>query len=60
MLLALKYKYKMNPLTVTWSPLLYTEIGKNLSAFINSGFDHILGTPNPLVVRKLTKLSFKN
>ena len=23
------------------------------------GFDHILGTPNPLVVRKLTKLSFK-
>ena len=57
---ALKYKYKMNPLTVTWSPLLYTEIGKkNLSAFINSGFDHILGTPNPLVVRKLTKLSFK-
>ena len=24
----LKYKYKMKPLTVTWSPLKYTEIGK--------------------------------
>ncbi len=57
---SLKYKYKMNPLTVTWSPLLYTEIGKkNLNSFINSGFDHILGTPNPSVVKKLTKLSFE-
>ena len=25
----LKYKYKMNPLYVTWSPLLYTEVGIN-------------------------------
>ena len=23
----LKYKYKMNPLTVTWAPHLYTDIG---------------------------------
>ena len=23
----LKYKYKMNPLTITWAPHLYTEIG---------------------------------
>ena len=23
----LKYKYKMNPLTVTWSPHLYTKVG---------------------------------
>lgn len=57
---ALKYKYGMNPLTVTWSPLLYTDIGKkNLNSFINSGFDHILGTPNPKVAKKLTKLSFE-
>ena len=57
---SLKNKYKMNPLTVTWSPLLYTDIGKkNLNSFINSGFDHVLGTPNPSVVRKLTKLSFE-
>ena len=57
---ALKYKYNMHPLTVTWSALIYTQIGKNnLNSFINSGFDHIMGTPNPKVVKKLTKLSFE-
>jgi len=56
----LKYKYGMNPLAVTWAPLKATQIGrKNLDAFIASGFDHILGTPNPVVTRKLTYLSFK-
>ena len=57
----LKYKYDMNPLTVTWSPLKYSNIGrKNLEAFIGAGFDHVLGTPNPKVTRKLTHLSFKH
>ncbi len=57
----LKYKYNMNPLTVTWSPLKYSSIGrKNLEAFIGAGFDHVLGTPNPKVTRKLTHLSFKH
>ena len=57
----LKYKYNMNPLCVTWSPLRPTEIGrKNLDAFIAAGFDHIQGTPNPVVTRKLTQLSFKH
>jgi N-acetyl sugar amidotransferase len=56
----LKFKYGMNPLAVTWAPLLATEIGrKNLDAFIHSGFDHILGTPNPQVTRKLAQLAFK-
>ncbi len=56
----LKYEYGMNPLCVTWAPLKYTEIGKkNLSNFINSGFDHILGTPNPTITKKLTEASFK-
>lgn len=56
----LKYKYGMNPLTVTWAPLKATEIGRvNLDAFIASGFDHILGTPNGKVTRKLTNLAFK-
>ena len=27
----LKYKYKMNPLTVTWPPILYTDYGKKTS-----------------------------
>ncbi len=55
----LKYKYNMNPLCVTWAPLLATELGrKNLDNFIAAGFDHILGTPNPIVTRKLTQLAF--
>ena len=55
----LKYKYKMNPLCVTWAPLLPTEIGRrNLDAFLQAGFSHIMGTPNPKVTRRLTQLSF--
>ncbi len=55
----LKYKYGMNPLAVTWAPLKATELGrKNLDAFIASGFNHVLGTPNPQVTKKLTNLSF--
>ena len=58
----LKYKLGMNPLTVTWAPHLYTNIGwKN---FINwchvGGFDNILFTPNGKLHRILTKLAFLN
>lgn len=58
----LKYKYGMHPLTVTWSPLVSTEIGRrNLDAFIETGgFDNILGRPNGTVNRKLTKLAFEH
>lgn len=58
----LKYKYGMHPLTVTWSPLVPTEIGrKNLDAFVDiGGFDNILGRPNGTVNRKLTKLAFEH
>jgi len=53
----LKHEYGMNPLTVTWSPHLYTEIGwDNFQKFIHvGGMDNILGTPNGLVHRRLTK-----
>lgn len=56
----LKYKYGMNPLTVTWAPHLYTEIGwKNLQAFIHvGGFDNVLGHMNGPVHRRMTKLAF--
>ncbi len=55
----LKFKYGMNPLTVTWAPLLATDIGRrNIDAFIRSGFDNVLGTPNGIVTRRLTQLSF--
>jgi N-acetyl sugar amidotransferase len=54
----LKFKYGMNPLTVTWAPLKATEIGRrNLDAFVQAGFDNILGTPNGIVTRKLTRLA---
>ena len=57
--LMLKEKYGMNPLTVTWASSLYTEIGrKNFDAFISSGFDNILGTPNGEIHRKLSKITF--
>ena len=53
----LKYKYNMNPLTVTWSPLKYTNIGKqNLEASINSGLPNILFTPNQVFQKKLARL----
>mgnify|MGYP006087400755 CR=1 FL=1 len=44
----LKYKYGMNPLTVTWAPHKYTEIGwKNFENWVHvGGMDNILFTPN--------------
>ncbi|MCL5740511.1 MAG: N-acetyl sugar amidotransferase [Betaproteobacteria bacterium] len=55
----LKHRYGMNPLCVTWAPLLPTEIGRrNLDAFIRSGFNHIMGTPNPKTTKRLTQLAF--
>ena len=54
----LRDRYGMNPLTVTWAPLLPTEIGRqNLLGFIQSGFNNILGTPSGTTTRLLTKLS---
>ena len=53
----LKYKYDMNPLTVTWAPLKYTDIGKqNLEAHNASGFTNLLFTPNPKMNGKIARL----
>ena len=58
----LKYKYNMNPLTVTWAPHLYTDIGwKNFTNWMHiGGLDNILFTPNGKLHRLLTKLAFTN
>lgn len=57
----LKHKYNMHPLTVTWAPHMYTEIGwKNFQNMIHAGFDNILITPNGEVHRILTRLAFEN
>jgi N-acetyl sugar amidotransferase len=57
----LKTKYGMHPLTVTWAPHIYTEVGwRNFQRWIHAGFDNILFTPNGQVHRKLTQLAFVN
>ncbi|WP_094603874.1 hypothetical protein SPSIL_042870 [Sporomusa silvacetica DSM 10669] len=57
----LKYKYRMNPLTVTWAPHKYTDIGwRNMQSWIHAGFDNILVSPNGTVHRILTRLAFEN
>ncbi len=58
----LKSIYGMHPLTVTWPPILYTDIGwqnfKNWLAF--GGFDNISYNQNPQVMKLLTRLSIEN
>lgn len=58
----LKYKYGMNPLTVTWAPHKYTEIGwKNFENWMHvGGLDNILFTPNGRLHRYLTQQAFLN
>lgn len=58
----LKYKYGMNPLTVTWAPHLYTDIGwKNFQEWMHTGgLDNILYTPNGRLHREMTKNAFHN
>ena len=47
----------MNPLTVTWTPHIYTNIGwQNFQSWLNvGGFDNFLFTPNGKVQRKFTR-----
>lgn len=58
----LKYKYGMNPLTVTWPPILYTDYGyQNFKNWIDvGGLDNISFTRNGKVMKQLTKLSIEN
>lgn len=57
----LKYKYGMHPLTITWSPHIYTDWGwRNMQSWIHAGFDNILCTPNGKIHRLLTRLAVEN
>lgn len=57
----LKYKYGMHPLTVTWPPHLYTDIGRvNFDAWLETGVDNISFHPNRRVHRMLTREAFLN
>ncbi len=58
----LKYKYGMHPLTVTWPPILYTDIGwKNFRNWIEvGGFDNVTFKQNGRTHRLLTRLAIEN
>jgi N-acetyl sugar amidotransferase len=57
----LKNKYGMNPLTVTFSPHIYTDWGwRNFQSWMHAGFDNYLFTPNGRVHRLLTRLATEN
>lgn len=56
----LKTKFGMNPLTVTWAPFAYTDIGRqNFQAFIDSGFTNLQAWPNGHLHRKLSRIAFE-
>lgn len=53
----LKYEYGMNPLYVTWSPLLYTNIGfQNLQNLYDSGISGTVFTPDRKLQRVISLL----
>jgi len=55
----MKHELGMNPLCVTFTPPIQTEIGRqNLENFRNSGFDVMEIRPNPEVYRGLCKRMF--
>jgi N-acetyl sugar amidotransferase len=58
----LKTKYGMNPLTITWAPHLYTDVGfRNFQNWLHlGGFDNYLFTPNGEIHRTLTRLAYIN
>jgi N-acetyl sugar amidotransferase len=58
----LKYKYGMHPLTVTYSPVLYTDVGwRNLQSWISKGgFDNYLFSPDGRVSGILAREAFTN
>ena len=58
----LKFKYGMNPLTVTWPPILYTKYGyKNFKNWIKFGkHQNVSAKRSERVMKILTRLSILN
>lgn len=55
----LKYEFGLNPLLVTFSPIVPNEIGNhNREALVQAGFDHIFFRPNQKVHRRLARRFF--
>ena len=56
----LKYEYGMNPITITFSPFIYTDWGfENLKNWINAGFENYLNTPNQRIYRLLSRIALE-
>ncbi len=56
----LKHQFGMHPLTITWAPFVYTEVGwANYQRFIGSGFGNIMASPNGRLHRKLARIAFE-
>ena len=58
----LKFKYGMNPLTVTWAPTMYTDYGyRNFKNLIKTGkFTNITSKRNESIMRFITKQAVLN
>ena len=58
----LKYKYGMNPLTITWPPILYTKYGKeNFNNWLSTcKVDNVTARRDESTMKLLTKLSVEN
>ena len=55
----LKNEFGMNPLTVTWAPHAFTDVGwHNLQAWQRMGFDNMLVTPDPKLHAFITRHAF--
>lgn len=55
----LKFEFGMNPLLVTFSPQLPTEVGNhNREALIQQGFDHLFFRPDQRIHRRLSRRFF--
>ena len=55
----LKFEFGLNPLLVTFSPLIPNEVGAhNREEMLKLGFDHLLERPNQNVSRKLARRFF--
>lgn len=55
----LKFEFGLNPLLVTFSPLVPNEVGAhNREEFLRLGFDHLMVRPNQKVARQLANRFF--
>ena len=56
----LKHRFGMNPLSTTWAPFEWTDIGwQTLKNVVDSGFFNLISQPNGKLHRKLSRIAFE-